>query len=91
MTLEALLQNPNALPTAPKVVEELISSFDRTDVSLEEIARTAARQGHVLLRVEPGGSRYRVIVLDDSREDGNVLSVHGPYESRGKHREAARK
>ncbi len=40
MTLEALLQNPNALPTAPKVVEELISSFEKADVSLDEIART---------------------------------------------------
>lgn len=40
MTLDELLQNPNALPTAPKVVEELISSFERTDVSLDEIART---------------------------------------------------
>ncbi len=39
MTLETLLQNPNALPTAPKVVEELISSFDNVDVSVEEIAR----------------------------------------------------
>lgn len=38
MTLEALLQNPNALPTAPKVVEELISSFDNPDVKVEEIA-----------------------------------------------------
>jgi HD-like signal output (HDOD) protein len=39
MTLESLLQNPNALPTAPKVVEELISSFENPDVSVEEIAR----------------------------------------------------
>ena len=39
MTLETLLQNPNALPTAPKVVEELISSFEDADVSVEEIAR----------------------------------------------------
>jgi HD-like signal output (HDOD) protein len=38
MTLEALLQNPNALPTAPKVVDELISSFDNPDVAVEEIA-----------------------------------------------------
>ena len=38
MTLEALLQNPNALPTAPKVVDELISSFDNPDVMVEEIA-----------------------------------------------------
>jgi HD-like signal output (HDOD) protein len=40
MTLEELLQHPNALPTAPKVVEELISSFEKDDVSLDEIART---------------------------------------------------
>jgi HD-like signal output (HDOD) protein len=38
MTLEALLQNPNALPTAPKVVDELISSFENPDVAVEEIA-----------------------------------------------------
>lgn len=40
MTLETLLHNPNALPTAPKVVEELISSFDHPDVMVEQIART---------------------------------------------------
>jgi len=39
MTLESLLQHPNALPAAPKVVEELISSFENPDVSVEEIAR----------------------------------------------------
>lgn len=39
MTLEALLQNPHALPTAPKVVEELIGSFDNEEVSVEEIGR----------------------------------------------------
>ena len=38
MTLEALLQNPNALPTAPKVVDELISSFENANVAVEEIA-----------------------------------------------------
>lgn len=38
MTLETLLHNPNALPSAPKIVEELISSFDNDDVAVEEIA-----------------------------------------------------
>jgi len=50
---------------------------------LEKIAQTTARRGHVLARVDSGGAAYRVIVLDDSRPDGNVLSVHGPYASRG--------
>lgn len=39
MKLDALFQNPTALPTAPKVVEELISSFDKASVSTEEIAK----------------------------------------------------
>ncbi|MCE3261762.1 MAG: histidine kinase [Pseudoduganella sp.] len=39
MKLEALFQNPTALPTAPKVVDELISSFDKASVSTEDIAK----------------------------------------------------
>ena len=39
MTIEALLHNPNALPTAPKVVEDLIGSFLYPNVSVDEIAR----------------------------------------------------
>ena len=40
MTLEELLLHPNALPTVPKVVEELIASFEKPDVCLDEVART---------------------------------------------------
>ena len=39
-------------------------------------------QGHILIRVEPGGERYWVIVLDDSTASCGVLAVHGPYQSR---------
>ena len=37
--------------------------------------------GHVVIRVEPGGSRYWVYVLDDTTETYRVLSKHGPYEA----------
>lgn len=39
MKLDALFQTPTALPTAPKVVEELINSFNDPDVSTDEIAK----------------------------------------------------
>ncbi|MDB5804932.1 MAG: histidine kinase [Betaproteobacteria bacterium] len=39
MTPEELLNLPNSLPSAPKVVEELIGSFENADVSVEEIVR----------------------------------------------------
>ena len=38
--------------------------------------------GHVVIRVDPGGGSFRVVILDDSAETYKVKSVHGPYQSR---------
>jgi hypothetical protein len=43
--------------------------------------QVASDHGHVVVRVEPGGARYWVIVLDDTIESYRVKSVHGPYMS----------
>ena len=40
-----------------------------------------ADHGHIVIRVEPGGARYWVIVLDDEDPELRVLSTHGPYHS----------
>jgi beta-lactamase superfamily II metal-dependent hydrolase len=42
-------------------------------------AQVASDAGHVVVRVEPGGTSYRVYVVDDTNESGAVKSVHGPY------------
>jgi len=42
MDIAALFQQPNALPTAPKVVQDLISSFNDEKISAEAIARKLA-------------------------------------------------
>lgn len=41
-----------------------------------------AHQGHLVVRVAPGGGSYEVIVLTDADESMRVRSVHGPYASR---------
>jgi hypothetical protein len=41
--------------------------------------QVASAHGHVVVRVEPGGARYWVLVLDDTAETYRILSVHGPY------------
>ncbi len=38
-------------------------------------------QGHVLVRVEPGGARYSVLVLEDGDERDRVQAKFGPYAS----------
>ena len=65
--------------------EHMVRLFGEAETAwlLERFGQVAARQGHLVVRVEPGGARYRIIVLDDSTGDGRVLSVHGPYLSRG--------
>ena len=42
MQLEELFQQPQALPAVPKIVQELIDSFNDEDVSIESIARKLA-------------------------------------------------
>lgn len=39
-------------------------------------------QGHVVVRVAPGGNSYRIFVLDSTLEDGGVRRICGPYTSR---------
>jgi hypothetical protein len=43
--------------------------------------RLASSQGHILIRVAPGGASYQVIVLDDAAETYRVTRVFGPFAS----------
>lgn len=41
----------------------------------------AGEQGHIVVRVAPGGDWYQVIILDDTAEGYRIKAVHGPYTS----------
>jgi hypothetical protein len=41
-----------------------------------------SKQGHVVVRVEPGGDGYHVYALDSTHENGNITGVFGPYQCR---------
>ena len=49
---------------------------------IEDLKTIAAQQGHIVVRVSPGGDSYHVIVVTDEDESRRVRSVHGPYSSR---------
>lgn len=40
-------------------------------------------QGHIVVRVLPGGRSYYVIIVDDGVADGVVKAVYGPYKAKG--------
>jgi beta-lactamase superfamily II metal-dependent hydrolase len=43
--------------------------------------RLASAQGHILIRVAPGGGTYQVFILDDAAETYQVRRVFGPFTS----------
>jgi hypothetical protein len=43
-----------------------------------------SRQGHIVVRVLPGGSQYYVIILEDGDIQRRVKQVFGPYMANGK-------
>jgi beta-lactamase superfamily II metal-dependent hydrolase len=47
-----------------------------------EDLKNIVQQGHIVVRVGPGGDSYDVIVLTDADETMRVTSLHGPYRSR---------
>lgn len=38
--------------------------------------------GHIVVRVVPGGNEYYVYLLDDTDFNFKVKSIHGPYSSK---------
>ena len=57
----------------------LVEAAHLADARLSD--KMLSQHGHVVIRVAPGGDRYEVFVLDDTREDGAVVSRWGPYVS----------
>ncbi len=44
--------------------------------------KLTSERGHIVVRVAPGGSSYRILTLDDAAETYKITSIHGPYECR---------
>ena len=91
IVVDARADGHPAVNTYKRMTSERVWTGERdifiTNVS-EATARTtygvdkaASVQGHVVIRVERGGARYHVLVLDDADERMRIKAVHGPYES----------
>ncbi len=50
-------------------------------IVVANLSRPKSEHGHIPIRVEPGGARCQVIILDDTAETHKVTAVHGRYES----------
>jgi hypothetical protein len=79
-----ILWSAAAVPqSSAQTVGELLTYGEEAALRhAENLEKLTSSQGHIVVRVAPGGGSYRVIVLEDSRESFRIKSVHGRYESR---------
>ena len=59
-----------------------VTTQEATRQVVAQLREIDSEQGHIVVRVERGGARYRVIILDDSDEKATVKAIHGPYAAR---------
>jgi hypothetical protein len=38
-------------------------------------------EGHIVVRVAPGGKTYQIFILNDATESREILAIHGPYQT----------
>jgi beta-lactamase superfamily II metal-dependent hydrolase len=57
--------------------------FDVNRVALGEqlVSQLKSTQGHIVIRVAPGGNSYKVYILDDTSESFTIKGMYGPYKS----------
>lgn len=53
--------------------------MDETRVVTGRIDNLKSQQGHIVVRVQPGGESFMIYILDDSEESFKIKSIHGPY------------
>jgi len=71
---------PTAYPGPRDVF--IINLREPTAITIgDRVKQLKSTHGHVVVRVDPSGATYRVVVLDDESADPKVLSVFGPYEA----------
>jgi arginine repressor len=46
------------------------------------IDQLASADGHIVIRVEPGGAKYEAIVVDAANESMRIKQIFGPFTSR---------
>jgi hypothetical protein len=69
------------IPPVPRLVFATDLRNSARIVIGQRATQLAAPPGHIVVRVERGGGRYRVYVLDNRDERDLMLAVKGPFES----------
>ncbi len=55
------------------------NTMEETRVVSGKMESLKSQQGHIVVRVSPGGESYMIYILDDSEENFRIKGINGPY------------
>lgn len=55
------------------------NTMEETRVVSGRMDSLKSQQGHIVVRVNPGGESFMIYILDDSEENFKIKAIHGPY------------
>jgi beta-lactamase superfamily II metal-dependent hydrolase len=77
-TLDNMLSK-QLYPDAREIFATALKEENR--IATRRLAEITSGNGHVVIRVQPGGNSYQIVVLDNMVESNVVLAEHGPYQT----------
>ena len=80
-TFVRMMENSGVYPGERDIFATGILEATDAVVGKQRTTVMKSKQGHVVIRVHPGGEHYDIYVLDDSSESFTIKSIHGTYES----------
>ncbi|HZK60488.1 MAG TPA: MBL fold metallo-hydrolase [Anaerovoracaceae bacterium] len=73
------LVSQNLYPGKRDIFPTNIPEITKSYFGESDLKRVTGKGGHVVIKIEPGGSRYKVITLNTDDEAQIIKSVSGPY------------
>jgi beta-lactamase superfamily II metal-dependent hydrolase len=77
-----LLENSKIYPGDRDIFLTNLMKETAAVIGEKRLSPVKSRQGHVVVRVRPGGGEYDIYILDDASENFTIKAMHGPYKSR---------
>ena len=81
-TYQRMLEYWKVYPGERDIFTTNLMEANELVIGEQRTAYLKSKQGHIVVRVHPGGDRYDIYILDDTAESFAVKAIHGTYESR---------
>ncbi len=76
------MANKSINPNLKHIIPTNIPELSRAYLGEDQVKKLSGNGGHVVIKVNPGGETYSILLLDSDNESMMIKSVFGPFKSK---------